>query len=136
MTATFLAARWLGLHTSTAGSTGPVLGEGAEISHAVQCRHPHPTPRPPPKTVFDLLLKGICWVMAQGTSLSIFMPFVSDRAEHPNAEETRQMNPAGPHPPQTLSAAGSTAGSAAIPGTSGPAGNRWRAQNGSCERAE
>lgn len=42
--------------------------------------------------------------MAQDTSLSIFMPLVSDRAEYSNAEETRQLNLAGSHPPtQTFS---------------------------------
>ena len=33
-----LAVQWLGLHASTAGSKGTILGRGTKISHAVQSK--------------------------------------------------------------------------------------------------
>ena len=42
-----LVVQWLGLHASTAGSKGSILGRGPNISHAVQSKQ---TKNPPNET--------------------------------------------------------------------------------------
>ena len=93
---------WQGLPWQSSGLDSTLALQGAQAPSLVRELRSHmlcsTAPPAPEKKYMTFCLRHL-WVMAWGSSLSIFMPLVSDRAEYSNAEETGQLHLAGSRPP-------------------------------------